>query len=282
MNISVVFQKRFLIYALLLHLGVGLSFVIFNGSVDDDKENEVKRIVVVDISTSAKESSVMAETFSEEEINKELKSIESMSHDFKNDNRLNEANLKEETKELQSLKSQSKKVKRELIKEKKKLQLEKHKIEKDKIEAKKERDSLYKEKKKLEKEIQKIKDDAKKKVIKMNNKKVAEKKKKALKEDWLNSSEGKSLFVEYSSSLMNKIRGRWIRPIDARAGWNCKLNILQDKNGRIKRIKKNSCSPNNEKFYQSVYNAVMQSSPLPIPKNKALFDEKITFTFSVE
>ena len=83
-------------------------------------------------------------------------------------------------------------------------------------------------------------------------------------------------------SLMGKIKGRWIRPSEARAGWECKLEIRQDRSGRIKGVKKLNCKPNNNKFYQSVYQAVMQSSPLPTPKDKRLFDERVTITFSVE
>lgn len=296
MNASKIFQKRFLIYALLLHGGVGLSFLIFNGE-EVDSEKEVKRIVEVDISAPAPKS-VLAETFSEEDLAEEMQIIESMSQGFSNSSKLKEANIKEKEKEYKALEKQSKKMKDKIIKDKKKLQKEKNKIENEKQKAKKEKEQLEKEKKKLEKEILQMREEAKKKLAKKKKdeaqkKRLAEKKKadqiakdKIKKEmnqkKWLDTSEGKSEFVRYSSSLMGEIRGRWIRPIEAKAGWACKLDIKQDRKGRIKGVKKVKCNPNNNKFYQSVYNAVMQSSPLPVPKDKRLFDEKVTITFSVE
>lgn len=296
MNKINLFQKRFLIYALLLHVGVGISFFVFNGESEEDVKEENKRIVEVNIAAPKPNETITAETFSEEDLAGEMADIASMQRNFSNNNKLNEANVKESKKELQALQNQSKKVKNQLIKDKKKLQKEKRKIEEDKKRAQKDKERLEKEKRDLEKELKKMKEEAKKKVAKKSTpkkeeKKVAKKmppkktkpaKKELTKSEWLNTPEGNSSFVVYSSSLMGKIKGKWIRPSEARAGWECKLEIRQDRNGQIKGVRKLNCKPNNNKFYQSVYQAVMQSSPLPTPKDKRLFDERVTITFSVE
>jgi len=296
MNKINLFQKRFLIYALLLHVGVGVAFFVFNGESKENIKEENKRIVEVDIAAPKPSETITAETFSEEDLADEMAEIASMQRAFSNNNKLNEANIKESEKELKALQNQSKKVKNQLIKDKKKLQKEKRKIEEDKKRAQKEKKRLEKEKIELEKELQRMKEETKKKVAKKNKPKKEEKKvvkktppkktktvkKELTKSEWLNTPEGNSSFVFYSSSLMGKIKGRWIRPSEARAGWECKLEIRQDLSGQIKGVKKLNCKPNNNKFYQSVYQAVMQSSPLPTPKDKRLFDERVTITFSVE
>jgi preprotein translocase subunit SecF len=163
MNKINLFQKRFLIYALLLHVGVGISFFIFNGESEENINEENKRIVEVNIAAPKPSETITAETFSEEDLAEEMANIASMQRNFSNNNKLNEANVKESKKELQALQNQSKKVKNQLIKDKKKLQKEKRKIEEDKRRAQKDKERLEKEKRDLEKELKKMKEEAKKK-----------------------------------------------------------------------------------------------------------------------
>lgn len=117
---------------------------------------------------------------------------------------------------------------------------------------------------------------------KMPSKKTKPEKEELTKYEWLRTPEGNSSLVAYNSSLINTIKGKWIKPSNAKSGWECKLEIKQDQNGQIKGVRKLNCKPYTNKFYQSIYQAVMESSPLPIPKDKRLFDDRITITFSVE
>lgn len=304
MNISVFFQKRFLVYALLLHGGIAASFALFdNGESTKPEESKPKRIVEVEVSKPTIENdAIMAETFSAEELEYELNQIQSMKNDFSNNTKLNDANIKEKEKELRALEKHSKKTKENLLKEKKKLQLEKKRIEEQKSKALKEKEVIEAEKKKMEEELKRLREEAAKKAKakqekierekrlaakkaeEARKKKIAESKKpKTLStEEWLKTSGGMAEFNRYTNGLMGKVKSKWIKPVEAKSGWECKVEITQTSKGQIKGIRKINCNPNNEKFYQSVHRAVMQSSPLPIPKDKRLFDNKIKITFSVD
>ncbi len=301
MNISVFFQKRFLFYALLLHGGIAASFALFDGEDADKPEDSVqKRIIEVDVSKPVfEDDAIMAETFSAEELESELSQIESMNTSFKNNTKLSDANIKEKEKELRALEVHSKKAKDKLLKEKKKLQLEKKKIQDEKTKALKEKQAIEAEKKKMQKELERLQKEAEKKALakqkkdKERAKRLAEekrlakikanKKPKSLSaEQWLKTNSGMAEFNRYTSGLMGKVQRKWIKPSESKSGWECKVEIQQTAKGQIKGIRKVKCNPNNEKFYQSVHRAVMQSSPLPLPKDKRLFDNKITITFSVD
>lgn len=300
MNISVFFQKRFLFYALLLHGGIAASFALFDS--DDAKETDElnpKRIVEVDVSKPIDDNAIMAETFSSEEIEQELIQIESMSESFKSNTKLNDANIKEKEKELKALEVHSKKAKDKLLKEKKKLQIEKKRIQDEKDRALKEKNKIEKEKEKMKKELERLREEAKKKALAKQKKemerakrlaeekrlakiKAAQKPKKLSPDEWLKTNSGMAEFNRYTNGLMGKVKDKWIKPSDSKSGWACKVEIKQTAKGQIKGIRKIKCNPNNEKFYQSVHRAVMQSSPLPLPNDKRLFDNKITITFSVD
>lgn len=302
MNKNVIFNKRFLCYALLLHGGVAASFALFDSEDNKDESVNQKRIIEVDVSQPIVDNAITAETFSSSEIEDELRQIESMSTSFKNNTKLTDANIKEKEKELRALEVHSKKTKENLLKEKKKLQLEKKKIQDEKDRALIEKQKIQKEKKEMEAELKRLQEDAEKKAIakrekeKREKQRLADEKKKLAKleaakkketktltaEQWLKTNSGMAEFNRYTGSLMGKVKGRWIKPSESKTGWECKVEITQTKEGRIKGIRKLKCDPNNEKFYQSVHRAVMQSSPLPIPSDKRLFDNKITITFIVD
>lgn len=294
-------NRKYLIYAILLHMVVGLSFFLFdNESQIKENKNDTK-VIEVDISAPSKnyeKNSIQAETFDESALEKEIEAISSLHNDFSRNNQLQDAEEKERIKEIKAIEHNNNQTKQKLIDERKKAQREKARAEK-----------LEQEKKRLEKELKEMQE--KKKIAKAKkeleekknierNKKLEEdrkqnerkrqaelekneKKKNALtKEEWLNTPEGNSEYVQYTGMLIYKVKNNWIRPINSESGSYCKVEIKQDKQGRIENIKINECDPNDNIFKNSVRTSILQASPLPIPNDLRLFSNTIKFTFRVD
>lgn len=306
MTVNKIFQKRFLMYALGLHCCVGLSFALFdNEDNDENKEKDEKRIIEIDISAPSpkKEDVVMAETFTEDDFPLELEDLSTLTEGLDSSKKLKRAEMEEIQKAKDAAKVHERKRKEKLAKEKKRLQkekLEKEKKEKKLAEAKKKKaleDKKKEEQRKIEeqkkqeelkaaevrKKKQKEKEAAEKKERGLQAKKRNEAKSKELaNKRWIDSSDGQSAIYEYSNALYSKVKGKWIRPHEAKTGWTCELEVIQNENGQIKYVRKVKCDPNNERFYQSVYKAVISSSPLPLPKDQRIFDKKIKISFAVD
>lgn len=309
-NFKILIQKRFLVYSIMLHACIGVAFAALNGSDEnEDKDNNEVRIIEIDVSAPQEDTSIIAETFSEDDIQDELDDIIEYNQNVTVESRLKQAELKEKRKaEAAKIKQ---KEKEKLIKEKKRLQREKQEIARKKAEKEKQRKLEAEKKRQIEAEKQrklkaekkrqeeaekrrkaeaekqrKLEIERKKKAEQekiARNKKLQESKPKVLtKNQWLETSDGQSAYYQYGNSVMSKIQNRWIRPVEALSGWYCELEITQTSKGRISGIKKIKCDPNNQKFYNSVYKAVMESSPLPLPRDERLFDKKIKITFKVE
>ena len=104
------------------------------------------------------------------------------------------------------------------------------------------------------------------------------------KKNWLESDEGESAYYKYGSSVMTKIQNGWVRPLHAKKGWVCNMVVIQNKRGFVQDIKDLNCNPDNLDFKNSVIQAVMKASPLPIPSDSRLFDPngKVKVGFSVD
>lgn len=306
MTIGQIFQKRFLIYALLLHAGVGFSFVIFDSEGEPDKKDNEKRIIEIDISAPKIDDAMYAETITDTELLSQLKENYNFNDDFSIRSPLEQAEMQERKRALEAAKNNAEKEKIRLAKEKLRIQKEKLRAKREqerkaKEELKRKEDekrqlALKKEQEQKKEEERKKKEIAEKRekerLAKIKAKADAEAKekqrlakieqKRQADKRWVESSDGQSAIFAYSASLNQKVKGKWVRPNEARNGWECKLRITQNEKGKIKSIRKLNCNPNDSKFYSSVYNAVMSSSPLPVPDDKRIFDENIIFTFTVE
>lgn len=294
-------QKRFSVYACLLH-GFIICLFVFWGTADNKKEKEdkvhISRIVEIDVFTPAK-NAVMAESITNEDLIAKILSSEDISRTFSQKEKIERAEEQEKKRFNQAKIYQAKKeAKRKIERDKEKARIKaenkkiQEKLEKDQQKLKEKKD---KEKKKLDKieknkaekrnrdrklkeanRIKQIKKQSINKPVKNNDRKTLSKR------YWLDTPSGKADYDVYSSALYNKVYSRWIKPFHAKTGWNCSLEIHQDRNGRVKNIKGLSCNPNNKELRNSVQKAVMQASPLPLPKDPRLFDKTVIFKFSVE
>lgn len=298
-------QKRFSIYACLLHIFIVSLFVFWgSNSTEAEEDDIVKKVIEIDVFKPASDA-IMAETISDEDLVNEILANEDITQTYtqkekialeekKEAERANKAKkeqakkqrAKEIAKEKERIKRENEKIKTKLENDRKKLQEEKEKLQREIRErelAKKER--MERERKLREEKLQqKIKEEKRKKELEESRKTVKKevKQKTLSKTEWLETASGKRDYAVYSNELYSKVYGRWIKPFHAKSGWGCTLVINQDNKGRVKNIKDVKCNPNNKDLKNSVQRAVNQASPLPLPKDPRLFDNTIIFKFSVE
>ncbi|MBE0511147.1 MAG: cell envelope integrity protein TolA, partial [Gammaproteobacteria bacterium] len=82
---------------------------------------------------------------------------------------------------------------------------------------------------------------------------------------------------EYVSQISDKVRRNWLRP-DGSRGTLCTVLITQLPDGEVVRVQATRCD-GDAAFQRSVENAVLRSSPLPLPADRALFSREIQFNF---
>ena len=136
-------------------------------------------------------------------------------------------------------------------------------------------------------EAEKRKAEAERKRIEEARRKQAE---RALREQlavdaWLLEEERRSLpeagRIEYIAQLKNKIERNWLRPPGTAAGLKCVVRVSQIPGGEVVQAVIQTSS-GNIAFDRSVEEAVLRSSPLPVPKDPSLFDRNIVITFEPE
>ncbi|MFU8836893.1 MAG: cell envelope integrity protein TolA [Thiohalomonadaceae bacterium] len=82
---------------------------------------------------------------------------------------------------------------------------------------------------------------------------------------------------EYVLQISDKVRRNWLRP-DGSRGTLCTVLITQLPDGEVVRVQATRCD-GDAAFQRSVENAVLRSSPLPLPADRALFSREIQFNF---
>ena len=87
--------------------------------------------------------------------------------------------------------------------------------------------------------------------------------------------------MEYIGQIKAKIDRNWLRPPRTAAGLKCVVRVSQIPGGEVVQVEIQSSS-GNVAFDRSVEEAVLRSSPLPVPKDPSLFDRNITITFEPE
>jgi len=294
-------QKRFSVYAVIIHIAIICLFAFWGTSTNSDMEDEktkITKIIEIDVFKPAK-NAIVAETITDDDFIKKILSTENFSKTYSQKEKIERAEKKEKEKSekariINAKKENDKKIARNKIKEriKKENKIIQEKLEKDKKalakkrkEEKKAQDLLDNEKKMKKKRDLKLKEKDRIKRLKKAAEKKALKnydKKTLTKTEWLDTASGKKDYNIYSSALYRRVYGEWVKPFHAKTGWNCSLEIHQDRNGRVKNIKEINCNPNNRDLKNSVQKAVMRASPLPLPKDPRLFDKTVIFKFSVE
>ena len=83
---------------------------------------------------------------------------------------------------------------------------------------------------------------------------------------------------EYAARIQSVVERRWTRPAGSPAGLRCKVFVEQTKSGDVVSVRIQESS-GDVAFDRSVEHAVLGASPLPRPKDPALFERQILFVF---
>ena len=87
--------------------------------------------------------------------------------------------------------------------------------------------------------------------------------------------------IEYIAQIKDKIERNWLRPPGTAAGLKSVVRVSQLPGGDVVQVDIQTGS-GNVAFDRSVEEAVLRSTPLPVPKDPSLFDRHIVITFEPE
>ena len=87
--------------------------------------------------------------------------------------------------------------------------------------------------------------------------------------------------MEYIAQIKDKIERNWLRPPGTALGLKCVVRVSQIPGGEVVQAEILTGS-GDVTFDRSVEEAVLRSSPLPVPKDPSLFDRHIVITFEPE
>ena len=87
--------------------------------------------------------------------------------------------------------------------------------------------------------------------------------------------------IEYIAQIKDKIERNWLRPPGTASGLKCVVRVSQLPGGDVVQVDIQTGS-GNVAFDRSVEEAVLRSTPLPVPKDPSLFDRNIVITFEPE
>ena len=87
--------------------------------------------------------------------------------------------------------------------------------------------------------------------------------------------------IEYIAQIKDKIERNWLRPPGTALGLKCIVRVSQIPGGEIVQAEILKSS-GDVAFDRSVEEAVLRSSPLPVPKDPSLFDRHIEITVEPE
>jgi colicin import membrane protein len=87
-----------------------------------------------------------------------------------------------------------------------------------------------------------------------------------------------SALGDYIGRIQAKVRGNWILPQDLQGNPEAIFHVTQLPTGEVLHIKLLKSS-GNPAYDDAVHRAILKSSPLPLPSDKALFDRELKLTF---
>ena len=102
----------------------------------------------------------------------------------------------------------------------------------------------------------------------------------ALEQSRLDAEEA-GLLALYKAMIEQRVRRNWIRPLSARAGVECTVNISQMPGGEVIDVSIAECNAD-EATRLSIVAAVIKASPLPEPRDPNLFERNIIIIFKPE
>ncbi len=100
-------------------------------------------------------------------------------------------------------------------------------------------------------------------------------------EERLAAARSSGLADQYVAEITARIERAWIRPASAQAGLSCEVHVTQVPGGAVVSARVGDCN-GNEAVRQSIEAAVFRASPLPVPKDPALFERRLVVTFRPE
>jgi colicin import membrane protein len=93
-----------------------------------------------------------------------------------------------------------------------------------------------------------------------------------------NAARAAGLLEQYIRMIENRIKQNWDRPLSARPGIDCVVNVVQLPTGDVMSAQVASCN-GDDAVRRSIERAVMEASPLPKPPNPALFQRNLRVNF---
>ncbi|MEE4185250.1 MAG: cell envelope integrity protein TolA [Gammaproteobacteria bacterium] len=100
-------------------------------------------------------------------------------------------------------------------------------------------------------------------------------------EEALAAAQNSGALNEYVSLIQQQVQQRWVQPASAVVGIECTVSVRQLPSGEVVEARVTRCN-GDETVRRSVENAVYAASPLPLPRDRLLFDRNLTFTFKPE
>jgi len=292
-----VFQKYSISFglALALHLTIlGLFGLSFSDETELVKHKPLPEIIQASMLDDEK-IQLEAERLKRNESNKKLtqknKQREIEQQRKKEQALLNQAK-KQRIKEQKKAKALEKKNKQLALKEKQRLKKIKSlkakeaarlaKIKEQKIVEKKRQDKIHKAKQKKQ-QLEKIAEQERQKAVLAKQKADAVAKAAALEKQAAavkaKAKSDRQATISLTAAIQQKVNNRWIKPLSARNGLQCSVRVKLLPSGDVMEatVLKGS---GDAIFDRSAENAVLKASPLPVPKDRALFTRKFrTFTF---
>lgn len=83
---------------------------------------------------------------------------------------------------------------------------------------------------------------------------------------------------EYFEAIHAKVSGNWQPTKGVTEVVECEVAVVQSSVGKVLDVTFLDC-PGSQVYKQAVESAILDSEPLPVPKNRKLFSKKILFKF---
>ena len=83
---------------------------------------------------------------------------------------------------------------------------------------------------------------------------------------------------EYIRLIEDKIERNWNRPLSAKPGLECIVNVVQIPSGDVVDVRVGRCN-GDDAVVRSIEAAVRNASPLPKPPSQAVFERNLIVTF---
>jgi hypothetical protein len=91
-------------------------------------------------------------------------------------------------------------------------------------------------------------------------------------------SEAAGLLDEYIRTIETRIKQNWNRPLSARPGIDCVVNVVQLPSGDVMSATVAACN-GDDAVRRSIERAVLDASPLPMPPDPSLFERNLRVNF---